>query len=276
MVETKTLLAASLGAVKGMLTPPEGLLQEAPNTLNALGFEDGHNAPSHPNALDDYAQTFLADEVKTKVPPAMVPVRALGTQHRDRIQMHLQSLDRDDRYFRFGYSATDEHIQRYVEGLDFERDDVFGVFNRKLELIAVAHLAFAPDQCPSECAESCAEFGVSVAKDARCLGLGSCLFDRAAMHARNEGVQLMFIQALSENAVMLGIARKAGATVEHMGAESEAYLRLLPSNLDSRVTEMLEEQIAQADYLLKSQAKQFWEFLAEVRQVRKALVATVK
>ena len=270
MVETKTLLAASLGVVKEMLKPPEGLLQKASNVPNT------ETAPPHPGVLDDYAQSFLADDVKTKVPPAMVPVRALGTQHRERIAAHLQALDRDDRYFRFGYSATDEHIQRYVDGLDFERDDVFGVFNRKLELIAVAHLAFAPEQSPEECAESCAEFGVSVAKDARGLGLGSCLFDRAAMHARNEGVQLMFIQALSENAIMLGIARKAGAEVESMGAESEAYLRLPPANFDSRLTEMLEEQIAQADYLLKSQAKQFWEFLAEVRQVRRGLVESAK
>lgn len=276
MVETKTLLAASLGAVKGMLTPPDGLLQEASHAQTALHAESAQNVASHPGTLDDYAQAYLADDIKTKVPPTMVPVRALGVQHRERIAAHLRALNPGDRYFRFGYGATDEHIQRYVDGLDFERDDVFGVFNRKLELIAVAHLAFAPEQSPSACAESCAEFGVSVAKDARGLGLGSCLFDRAAMHARNEGVQLMFIQALSENAVMLGIARKAGAEVEHMGVESEAYLRLPPSNLDSRMTEMLEEQIAQADYLLKSQAKQFWEFLAEVRQVRKALVESAK
>ena len=270
MIETKTLLAASLGAVKDMLTPPEGLLHrdtDAPST---------ENAPPQSGVLDDYAQAFLADDIKTKVLPALVPVRALGTQHRERIAAHLCALNPDDRYFRFGYGATDEHIHRYVTGLDFERDDVFGVFNRKLELIAVAHLAFAPDQCPTACAETCAEFGVSVAKEARGLGLGTCLFDRAAKHARNEGVQLMFIQALSENAVMLGIARKAGAEVEHMGAESEAYLRLPPSNLDSRLTEMLEEQIAQADYLLKSQAKQFWEFLAEVRTVRKGLVESAK
>ena len=75
------------------------------------------------------------------------------------------------------------------------------------------------------------------------------------MHARNEGVSLMFIHALSENAVMLKIARDAGAVVERDGTESEAHLRLLPATLDTRLTELLEEQVARADYGLKWQFK---------------------
>jgi hypothetical protein len=65
------------------------------------------------------------------------------------------------------------------------------------------------------------------------------LFERAVMHARNEGVELMFIHALSENTAMLKIARNAGATLERAGSETEAYLRLPPATLDSRVSEMV-------------------------------------
>ena len=46
------------------------------------------------------------------------------------------------------------------------------------------------------------------------------------LHARNRGVQTLFIHALSENTAMLRIARNAGATVERDGPESEAWLRL--------------------------------------------------
>ena len=42
----------------------------------------------------------------------------------------------DDRYLRFGYPASDEQIDRYVETIDFAHDEVFGVFNRRLELVA--------------------------------------------------------------------------------------------------------------------------------------------
>jgi RimJ/RimL family protein N-acetyltransferase len=196
----------------------------------------------------------------------IVPIRSLGAGHRGRIATHLLALDERDRYLRFGYAANDEQIRRYVAGLDFERDDIFGIFNRRLELIAMAHLAFLPHE-PGAAAG--AEFGVSVLSKARGRGYGTRLFDRAVVHARNEGVELMFIHALSENTAMIRIARNAGATLEREGSETEAYLRLPPATLDSRVSELMDEQVAQADYGIKRQAKNFLDFLAGVQEIRR-------
>ena len=204
---------------------------------------------------------------QTHVRPVMVPIRSMGPGHLERIATHLLALDVHDRYLRFGYAANDEQVRRYVNGLNFERDEIFGIYNRKLELIAMAHLAFSTD--PE--LKSCAEFGVSVLAHARGRGYGSRLFERAVMHSRNEGVDMMFIHALSENTAMLNIARKAGATIERDGSESEAYLKLPPADLDSRMTEMALEQIAQTDYRLKVQAKQFWDLLATVQEVRRGV-----
>ena len=71
-----------------------------------------------------------------------IPVRSLGPRHRPRIERHLLGLDTQDRYWRFGYNAGDERIRLYVRDLDFERDELFGVFNRRLEIVALAHLAY--------------------------------------------------------------------------------------------------------------------------------------
>ncbi|MES3001764.1 MAG: GNAT family N-acetyltransferase [Pseudomonadota bacterium] len=197
----------------------------------------------------------------------VVPIRSIGPSHRERIAIHLMALDANDRYLRFGYPANDEHIRRYVDGLDFERDDIFGVYNRKLELIAMAHLAFSSDPEHLECAE----FGVSVLHKARGRGYGTRLFERAVIHARNEGVELLFIHALSENTAMIKIARNAGATLERAGSETDAHLRLPPATLDSRMSEMLDEQIARTDYRLKAQAKSFWDFLGGIQEVRRGV-----
>src|SRR3954471_11750952 len=70
-----------------------------------------------------------------------VPIRSLSARHRPRILAHLLALDTNDRYLRFGYAAGDDQIRRYVERIAFECDEIFGVFNRRLELIALAHLA---------------------------------------------------------------------------------------------------------------------------------------
>ncbi len=201
------------------------------------------------------------------VRPLMVPIRSIGPSHGERIAAHLLALNPHDRYLRFGYAANDEQVRRYVNGLNFERDEIFGIYNRRLQLIAMAHLAFSTD--PQ--LKSCAEFGVSVQAEARGRGYGARLFERAVMHARNEGVDMMFIHALSENTAMLNIARKAGATIERDGSESEAYLKLPPADLDSRMTEMVEEQVAQTDYRLKVQAKQFWDLLALLQEVRRGV-----
>jgi GNAT superfamily N-acetyltransferase len=199
--------------------------------------------------------------------PVVVPIRSLGPGHRQRIAEHLKLLEPEDRYLRFGYPARDEHIDQYVEKLDFDRDDIFGIYNRKLELIAMAHLAYSEN--PEM--KSCAEFGVSVLGKARGRGFGQRLFERAVMHARNEGVDMLFVHALSENRAMLHIARKAGATIEYMGSEADAYLRLPGATFDSRIAEMVEEQVALTDYRLKQQAQRFWSFLEGVQEVRKGV-----
>lgn len=239
MVETKALIKASLDAGKEFFRPPTG---------SAGASEPAPDAPA-------------------KAQPVIVPIRSLGEGHRERIAKHLLALGEHDRYLRFGYAANDEQIRRYVDGLDFERDEIFGIYNRKLELIAMAHLALSAD--PS--CKACAEFGVSVLQHARGRGYGARLFDRAVMHARNEGVDLMFIHALSENTAMIKIARNAGAIVERDGSETEAYLRLPPATMDSRMSELVDEQIAQTDYRLKVQAKQFWDFLGAVQEIRRGV-----
>ncbi|MES2978685.1 MAG: GNAT family N-acetyltransferase [Pseudomonadota bacterium] len=201
------------------------------------------------------------------MPSLKIPIRSLGPNHAAEVLRHLLALDGQDRYLRFGYAAQDEQIRRYVEGIHFDRDELFGIYNRHLDLIAVAHLAFSVD--PN--LRSCAEFGVSVLAHARGRGYGSLLFTRAVVHARNEGVSLMFIHALSENAAMLSIARKAGATIERDGGESEAYLKLPPADLDSRVTELVDEHLAQTDYGLKVQARNFRSLLSLLQEVRQGV-----
>ena len=182
-----------------------------------------------------------------------VPIRSLAPRHRERIAEHLLALPEHDRYLRFGYMASDDQVTKYVQQINFDRDEVLGIFNRRLRLLAMAHLAYQPgDGGPTA---SCAEFGVSVAAQARGRGYGRRLFDLAALHARNRGVQTLLIHALSENTAMLRIARDAGAEVVREGSESQALLRLPGDTLASQVEQMVETNAAEWDYRLKQQAR---------------------
>jgi GNAT superfamily N-acetyltransferase len=196
------------------------------------------------------ASGLTASSTPASRPPARrwIPIRSLAERHRPRILAHLLALPPQDRYLRFGYAASDAQIARYADLIDFTHDEVFGVFNRRLELIAQAHLAGLPDA-------SEAEFGVSVLPKARGRGYGARLFDHAVLHARNRGVDTLLIHALTQNTPMLRIARSAGASVESSGGEALARLRLPPDTLRSHLDAFLESSAAEVDYRLKSQGK---------------------
>lgn len=183
-------------------------------------------------------------------PLTWTPVRTLGPHHRERVVQHLLELDVADRTLRFGHVASDERIRQYAGQIDFERDEVFGIFDRRLRLVGMAHLAYP---ALGEGRDT-AEFGVSVHPRQRGRGLGMRLFEHAAMHARNRGVRKMLIHLARENAPMLRIVQEAGALVRFEGHDVVAELPLPEDTLGSQLQELLDHQASLVDYRLKLNA----------------------
>ena len=185
-----------------------------------------------------------------------VLVKELGERDRRRILRHFLALDSNDRLLRFGSMIPDEQIQAYVAKIDFKRDIVFGVVNRVFQLVGVGHLAFAPaDKGKPTQKARVAEFGVSVSASARGQGVGSRLFQRAAIHCRNADVDTLYMQFLTSNQTMMHIARKAGMEIKREYGEADAYLQLPPPSPASVMAEALEEQWAVIDYAVKANAR---------------------
>lgn len=178
------------------------------------------------------------------VGPRWLPVRTLHDGHRKVVLEHLLALNRQDRALRFAHAASDEQLHLYASQIDFVHDEVFGVFDRRLRLVAMAHLAFDHDGLT-------AEFGVSVLERVRGRGFGARLFDHAVMHARNRGVSTLVLYVARENAAMLGIVRRAGASLSFEGTEATARLPLVANTLGSQVEALIEARAAEFDYQLK-------------------------
>lgn len=186
-----------------------------------------------------------------------VLVKQLAERDRRRMLKHFLALDDSDRLLRFGSILHDEQVIAYVEKIDFGRDVVYGVYNRMFRLVSVGHLAFAPkEKVPaggaSTTKDRVAEFGVSVLASARGMGIGSKMFERAAIHCRNSDVDTLYMHCLSSNQTMMHIAKKAGMEIQRERGEADAYLRLLPADPASMLKEALEEQVATIDYNLKA------------------------
>ncbi len=180
-----------------------------------------------------------------------VPIRTLTSHDRDRVLDHLLALDADDRVLRFGHLASDDRIAAYVQQLDFDRDLILGVFDRRLRMVAQAHLAIGAEASDSQVGE--AEFSVSVLPRSRGQGMGSLLFDHAVTAARNRGARRLWIHLLRDNAAMLSIVRKAGAQIDFDGSDATAQLHLPAESLLSRIGECVGQGAAELDYRLKLQ-----------------------
>lgn len=233
--------------------------------LSAFG-PDPKTAPTRAPAEPGGGQLASARAALERL-STWVPIHALARRHRRRIVEHLLALEPHDRYLRFGYPASDEQIHKYALGIDFGRDEVLGIFNRRLQLVALAHLAYEPPP-PSPSQRTMAEFGVSVLRQSRGRGLGRRLFDAAALHARNRGVDTLFIHALSENRPMLRIAAAAGAVVERDGGESAAWLRLPPDTVGSQVEQALDRHLGELDFQFKRQAQVLSGIVDSVAEVK--------
>lgn len=174
-----------------------------------------------------------------------VVIQKLVAFQRRSIADHLLRLSTADRRLRFGMCLSDEAVRRYVERIDFARDDVFGIFGDGPTLIAVAHLAFDP-------AHACAEIGLSVDRDRRGRGYGRALLQRGRLHAISRGCRTLYMHFLSENGAIRHLAAKAGLKVVIAHGEADAMLTLPGPRHD----DIAREQVALADYRLKQQARQ--------------------
>ena len=189
-----------------------------------------------------------------------VLVKQLHERDRRRMMKHFLSLEKSDRLLRFGSALPDELVAQYVQKMNFSRDMIFGVYSSSFKLVGVGHLAFAPkEKAPSKhvvtTKEQVAEFGVSVSKSMRGMGVGSKLFQRAAIHCRNNDVDTLYMHCLSSNKTMMHIAKKAGMEIQRDYGEADAYLKVLPPNPSSMLQEAVQEQFAMFDYTFKANAR---------------------
>lgn len=194
--------------------------------------------------------------------PSGIVVQKLSALHREQIVRHLLRLPAEDRRLRFGGPINDAAIGTYVAGIDFARDGVLGVLATNLEFVGVAHLA--PDA-----SEASAELGLSVDGCARGKGYGYALLQRAVLHATNRDYRVLFMHCLAENRTIMHMARKAGLTLVISAGEADGRLELEERTQAGALKEMIEDQFALVDSLLKHQ----YSWLGRRREVTSAEAA---
>ena len=162
------------------------------------------------------------------VNPAPLPQRLLdwvtlferlSEADRGTLVTHFTALEMDDRRRRFGVPVDDAFIERYIAGLDFKRDVIFGARSAPGQWIGIGHLVLA---------EGLSELGLSVLSDARGRGLGAAIFRYAVVRAARAGHGRLCMHCLTSNRAIMSIARSAGMQIRAGAGEADAYLVVPP------------------------------------------------
>ena len=175
-----------------------------------------------------------------------IVIQKLSSLQRPDLQRHLRTLPPADRRLRFGTFMKDDALDHYVDGIDFARDRVFGIYGRDMRLVGMAHLAL-------DRAHQFAELGLSVEPAQRGNGYGLALLLRAKLHASNLGYTTLFMQCLSENEIMIHLAKKAGLRMVTEQGEVDAHLELERTSYGAVAREAIEDHVALVDLLFKQQ-----------------------
>lgn len=165
-------------------------------------------------------------------------VRRLWWAERDLWRRHLQRLGAEARRDRFAGLVSDSFIEQYCEAASPFTLALFGAFIDG-ELRAVGEFALLDREWPRR-----AELAFSVEDAWQNQGLGSALFRRLLVHARNQSVQRVYIVSEPGNMRMHRVARKAGMVLSTEAGELEGRLELLGPSYFSVMEELLEESMA--------------------------------
>jgi GNAT superfamily N-acetyltransferase len=138
-------------------------------------------------------------------------IRKLWFTESKKFRDHLLRLDEESRRLRFCMGVDDEFIKKYTSQSNVYDNITYGFFVGN-EMYAAAELRMIGDSW-----SGLAEAAFSVEREFQDSGIGTELFGRLIVTARNHGVNRLYISCLASNRKMQRIAKKyeAELTFDH-------------------------------------------------------------
>ena len=157
---------------------------------------------------------------------------------------HLKALGTQDRYTRFGYTASDYNIDQLILHMLYhpEEHHLF-VARQDEDAIGFTHLA----RCDHGW-----ELAVSVSASSQGRGIGNQLMAHAIDWARTHGVDRVFMHCIRDNQRIQHLASKHGLNViERSGADITAQVNLPPPTTTDYTVDFVREQQDLLDQMME-------------------------
>jgi len=180
---------------------------------------------------------------------AQIHFRKLWAADTAALKAHLLRLDQESRRTRFGTPVGDYFIEQYADNALGNHSIAHGYFVDGI-LRGVAELRGFRGVAGGD-----AEAAFSVEKDFQNRGIGTELFSRTVLAARNRGISKLFVNFLSQNARMQAIAKKFDAVVTYDSDGGHAEIDAPRANALSIWREALTDSQDLADSLMQTQVR---------------------
>jgi RimJ/RimL family protein N-acetyltransferase len=171
--------------------------------------------------------------------------RRLWLADAPRICAHFTRLSRADRYQRFAHHIDDAGIEAFCRALDWWRTHLVGHFVegelRGVGELRIDGLPFRPS----------AELAISVEPRFQNQGIGTEVFQRLIVLARNRGVGTVHMQCLMDNIRLRRIAARFGAQIEVDHGEVAGRLELRRPSLTSWLDEATADSLSGLGLILQ-------------------------
>ena len=165
--------------------------------------------------------------------------RKLWRQDAEALSAHLLRLDAEQRGFRFGRAVADEWVVRYSADTDWMRSLILGCWIGG-ELRGVGELRALDRPWRSRSAEA----ALSVERPFEARGIGTELFHRALVIARNRGIERLYMLCQAENDRVQRIVRKLRPRLLVAGDQIECEIDLRPADALSIAAEICDDGCA--------------------------------
>jgi GNAT superfamily N-acetyltransferase len=180
---------------------------------------------------------------------AQISFRKLWAADTAALKAHLLRLDQESRRMRFGTPVTDFFIEQYAENALGSHSIAHGYFMDGV-LRGVAELRGFRGVSGGE-----AEAAFSVEIGYQNKGIGTELFSRTVLAARNRGISKLFVNFLSQNARMQAIAKKFDAVVTYDSDGGHAEIEAPRANALSIWKEALTDGQDLADSVMQMHSR---------------------
>ncbi|HVM81388.1 MAG TPA: GNAT family N-acetyltransferase [Stellaceae bacterium] len=148
--------------------------------------------------------------------------RKLWPAESDLLRGHLTRLDPEERIYRFGHAVSDERIADYCKSTDWLGTVVLSAWIAGT-MRGAGELKVLEGRWPPA-----AELALSVERRFDGHGIGTELFRRLLVIARNRGIRRIYVVCLTENDRMRRIVSKALPALRFLGDQVEGEIVLAP------------------------------------------------